>query len=53
MSELTQSSESRIRDIDMAKEMVELSKNNILNQVGQAMLAQANQQPGMVLQLLQ
>ncbi len=38
-------SESRIRDVDMAKEMMEFTKNNILTQVAQAMLAQANQQP--------
>jgi len=46
------SSESRIRDTDMAKEMVTLTKNNILLQASQAMLAQANQQPQGVLQLL-
>ncbi|OUS75146.1 flagellin [Paenibacillus sp. MY03] len=45
-------SESRIRDTDMAKEMVELTKNNILLQASQAMLAQANQQPQGVLSLL-
>ncbi|MDT3699097.1 MAG: flagellin [Thermincola sp.] len=45
-------SESRIRDVDMAKEMMEFTKNNILLQAGQAMLAQANQQPQGVLQLL-
>jgi flagellin len=44
--------ESRIRDIDMAKEMMEFTKNNILSQAAQAMLAQANQQPQGVLQLL-
>ena len=44
--------ESRIRDTDMAKEMVNLSKNNILLQASQAMLAQANQAPQGVLQLL-
>jgi flagellin len=44
--------ESRIRDVDMAKEMMEFTKNNILNQAAQAMLAQANQQPQGVLQLL-
>ena len=43
MSENTQSAESRIRDTDMAEEMVEYSKNNILAQAGQSMLAQANQ----------
>ncbi|MBD2845827.1 flagellin [Paenibacillus sp. IB182496] len=45
-------SESRIRDTDMAKEMVELTKNNILLQASQAMLAQANQAPQGVLTLL-
>ncbi|MFM9330669.1 flagellin [Paenibacillus mesotrionivorans] len=44
--------ESRIRDTDMAKEMVELSKNQILLQSSQAMLAQANQAPQGVLSLL-
>lgn len=44
--------ESRIRDVDMAKEMMEFTKNNILNQAATAMLAQANQQPQGVLQLL-
>ncbi|ASW43118.1 flagellin [Clostridium isatidis] len=44
--------ESRIRDVDMAKEMMTFSKNNILQQAAQAMLAQANQQPQGVLQLL-
>nr|5WJY_A Chain A, Flagellin [Bacillus subtilis]5WJY_B Chain B, Flagellin [Bacillus subtilis]5WJY_C Chain C, Flagellin [Bacillus subtilis]5WJY_D Chain D, Flagellin [Bacillus subtilis]5WJY_E Chain E, Flagellin [Bacillus subtilis]5WJY_F Chain F, Flagellin [Bacillus subtilis]5WJY_G Chain G, Flagellin [Bacillus subtilis]5WJY_H Chain H, Flagellin [Bacillus subtilis]5WJY_I Chain I, Flagellin [Bacillus subtilis]5WJY_J Chain J, Flagellin [Bacillus subtilis]5WJY_K Chain K, Flagellin [Bacillus subtilis]5 len=44
--------ESRIRDVDMAKEMSEFTKNNILSQAPQAMLAQANQQPQNVLQLL-
>ena len=46
------SAESRVRDVDMAKEMMNFSKNNILNQAAQAMLAQANQQPQGVLQLL-
>jgi flagellin len=45
-------SESRIRDVDMAAEMMEFTKNNILSQAAQAMLAQANQQPQGVLQLL-
>jgi len=45
-------SESRIRDTDMAKEMVELTKNNILLQASQAMLAQANMHPQGVLSLL-
>ncbi|MFD2671987.1 flagellin N-terminal helical domain-containing protein [Marinicrinis sediminis] len=44
--------ESRVRDTDMAKEMVDLTKKNILLQASQAMLAQANQQPQGVLQLL-
>ena len=51
-SENTQSAESRIRDVDMAKEMVEYSKNNILSQAGQSMLAQANQSTQGVLSLL-
>ncbi|UFT98544.1 flagellin [Radiobacillus kanasensis] len=45
-------SESRIRDVDMAKEMMNQTKNSILAQAAQAMLAQANQQPQGVLQLL-
>jgi flagellin len=44
--------ESRIRDVDVAKEMVKLSKLNILNQASQAMVAQAKQQPEQVTQLL-
>jgi flagellin len=44
--------ESRIRDVDMAKEMMEFTKNSILSQAAQAMLAQANQLPQGVLQLL-
>ena len=51
-SENTQAAESRIRDTDMASEMVEYSKNNILAQAGQSMLAQANQQTQGVLSLL-
>ncbi len=51
-SENIQASESRIRDVDMAKEMVEYTKNDILNQAAQAMLAKANQAPQAVLQLL-
>ena len=47
------SAESRIRDVDMAKEMMTYTKNNILVQASQAMLAQANQVPQSVLQLLQ
>ena len=53
MSENTQSAESRIRDTDMAEEMVQYSKNNILQQAGQSMLAQANQANQGVLSLLQ
>jgi flagellin len=45
-------SESRIRDVDMASEMVEFSKNQILQQAGTSMLAQANQAPQAVLSLL-
>lgn len=51
-SENLQSAESRVRDVDMAKEMMNYSKNNILNQAAQSMLAQANQQPQNVLNLL-
>ena len=51
-SENLTSAESRVRDVDMAKEMMNFSKNNILSQAAQAMLAQANQQPQGVLQLL-
>jgi flagellin len=51
-SENLTAAESRIRDTDMAKEMMTFSKNNILQQAAQAMLAQANQQPQGVLQLL-
>ena len=52
-SENTQSAESRIHDTDMASEMVTYSKNNILAQAGQSMLAQANQSTQCVLSLLQ
>lgn len=52
-AENTQTAESRIRDTDMADEMVEYSKNNILAQAGQSMLAQANQSTQGVLSLLQ
>ena len=45
--------ESRIRDTDMADEMVKYSKNNILQQAGQSMLAQANQATQGVLSLIQ
>ncbi|NFA22219.1 flagellin, partial [Clostridium botulinum] len=51
-SENLQAAESRVRDVDMAKEMMNFSKNNILQQAAQAMLAQANQAPQGVLQLL-
>ena len=53
VAENTQAAESRIRDTDMASEMVEYSKNNILAQAGQAMLAQSNQATQGVLSLLQ
>jgi flagellin len=52
-AENLQAAESRIRDTDMAKEMVEYTKNRILVQAGGAMLAQANQRTQTVLQLLQ
>ncbi len=52
-AENTQASESRIRDTDMASEMVEFTKNSILTQAGTAMLAQANSQSQTVLALLQ
>jgi len=52
-SENTSAAESRIRDVDMAEEMVTFSKNNILQQAGQSMLAQANQATQGVLNLLQ
>ena len=51
-AENTQAAESRIRDTDMADEMVQYSKNNILSQAGNSMLAQANQQTQGVLSLL-
>ncbi len=51
-AENTQSAESRIRDTDMADEMVKFSKNNILAQAGQSMLAQANQSTQGVLSIL-
>ena len=53
VAENMQAAESRIRDVDMAKEMMAFTKNNILNQAATAMLAQANQAPQTVLQLLQ
>jgi len=52
-SENLTSAESRIRDVDMAKEMMEMTKNNVLAQAAQSMLAQANTQPQNVLKLLQ
>lgn len=51
-AENLQAAESRVRDVDMAKEMMEFTKNNILQQAATAMLAQANQAPQAVLQLL-
>ena len=52
-AENTQASESRIRDTDMASQMVEFTKNQVLTQAGTAMLAQANSQSQSVLSLLQ
>jgi flagellin-like hook-associated protein FlgL len=52
-SENTQAAESRVRDTDMAKEMVSYSKSNILAQAAQSMLTQTNQQPQGILALLQ
>ncbi len=51
-SENMTAAESRVRDVDMAKEMMAFTKNNVLSQAAQAMLAQANQLPQQVLQLL-
>jgi len=51
-AENLQASESRIRDVDMAAEMMQFTKNNILQQAATAMLAQANMAPQTVLQLL-
>ena len=51
-SENLQAAESRIRDVDMAQEMMNFTRSNVLNQAAQAMLAQANQQPTQVLSLL-
>ncbi|WP_018931037.1 flagellin [Gracilibacillus lacisalsi] len=51
-SENLSAAESRVRDVDMAKEMMEMTRANILSQASQSMLAQANQQPQSVLQLL-
>ena len=53
MNENTQAAESAIRDADMAKEMTEYTKNNVLLQAAQSMLAQANQNSSAVLSLLQ
>jgi len=52
-SENLQAAESRIRDTDMAQEMVSFTKNQILSQAGSAMIAQANTQPQSVLRLMQ
>ncbi len=52
-AENLQAAESTVRDVDMAEEMVQFSKNNILQQAGQSMLAQANQSTQGVLSLLQ
>ena len=52
-SENLTAAESRVRDVDMAKEMMTLTKMNVLTQASQAMLAQANQKPNQVLSLLQ
>ena len=52
-SENLTAAESRIRDVDMAEEMMEFTKNNIISQAATAMLAQANSMPQQVLQLLQ
>jgi flagellin len=52
-SENLSASESRIRDVDMAKEMMEFTKSSILSQAAQSMLAQANAMPQGILQLLQ
>ena len=52
-AENLQAAESRIRDTDMASEMVDYTKNQILSQAGMAMIAQANTQPQSVLRLLQ
>jgi flagellin len=51
-AENLQAAESRIRDVDMAREIMEFTRSNILSQASQAMLAQANQLPQAVLQLL-
>lgn len=51
-SENLTASESRVRDVDLAKAMMDFTKNNILQQAAQAMISQANQMPQGVLQLL-
>ena len=51
-AENLQAAESRVRDADMAKEMVDFTKNQILSQAGNAMLSQANSQPQSVLRLM-
>lgn len=51
-SENLQAAESRIRDVDMAKEMMNLTKLNVLQQASQSMVAQANQAPQQIMQLL-
>ena len=51
-SENLTAAESRVRDVDMAKEVMEMTRANILSQASQSMLAQANQKPQSVLQLL-
>lgn len=53
MDENITSSESRIRDTDMAKEIARFTKNNVLLQAGNSLLAQANQRPNQILQLMQ
>ena len=52
-SENLQAAESRVRDADMATEMIDFTRNQILQQSGTAMLAQANQAPQTILRLLQ
>ena len=53
MDENITSAESRIRDTDMAKEIARSTKNNVLLQAGISLLAQANQRPNQILQLMQ
>ncbi len=52
MAENLQSAESRVRDADMAQEMIKFTKSQVLSQSGMSMLAQANQAPQQVLSLL-